>query len=510
MGGVAWAALIASATCLAATGAPADLIARGKYLAAAGDCAACHTATGGTPYAGGLSMNTPFGPISTPNITPDPTTGIGAWTDDQFYRAMHEGIGKQGEYLYPVMPFPWYTKVSRDDVMAIKAYLFSLPPVKQPRAASHLSFPFNIRESLLAWRKAFFAAGEYKSDPGQSAQVNRGGYLVEGLAHCGECHDSRLLAGDSKFQKPLQGGVIDSWYAPNITSDVHDGIGGWSNQQLVQFMKTGSTPGKGIAVGPMAETVHSLAQLTNDDLQAIAAYLKSTPAIGNGTRKGEPTEGPGAPGAQAYLTNCASCHGVEGQGLDKVVPPLAGNGAVLAKGPQNVIQVILGGLEARQGYAPMLAIGAGMDDHDVADVANYVRQNWGNAAPATASANMVYDLRGKTDTLMNAAPLQGCPAVTEPTLAKAIADPHRGIASRLGATTEDNMPKQVQAIVAKVKAAAPGVPQAQVVNGLTAAYCRVVREDAHLDANGKALQLGHFSQLVYLELRSNGLTASAH
>lgn len=492
----------------AATSSPPAL-ARGKYLTAIAGCESCHTGDKGQPFAGGLVMQTPFGSVTTPNITPDRTTGIGAWTDEQFYKAMHDGLGRNGEYLYPVMPFPWYTRASREDVQAIKAYLFSLPPVRKANQKNNLKFPFNIRQALSVWRLAFFKAGEFKPDPSHSAEVNRGDYLVNGLAHCGECHDSRVLAGQSRFQKPLQGGVVSGWYAPNITSDVHDGIGGWSDEQLAQFLKTGSSPGKGVAVGPMTESVHNLAQLTDADLKAMVAYLKSTPPQrAPEARLGVDADGKSA-GGQRYLDNCASCHGVKGEGLAGVVPALAGNPTVNARGPENVVQVILGGLTAQKNYAPMIAIGAAMDDADIASVANYVRQNWGNEAPANATPEMVGKLRPDIETLMTAGRRNGCPDISGSESTRAVVNGNSSLQAALAATNESNMPQQVEQIVAKTRAAAPRAGKADIVNGLTSAYCRVVRADDKLDWNAKALQLGHFSELVYTQASSNGLLTTA-
>jgi mono/diheme cytochrome c family protein len=502
--------VVALAVCIAAGAQAADrptgkLVARGAYLAAAGDCGACHTQKGGAPFAGGLAMDTPFGPLVSPNITPDKSTGIGNWTDDEFYRALHEGRARDGSFLYPAMPFPWYTKVTRDDALAIKAYLFSLAPVNKPRAPSHLRFPFNIRSALGAWREAFFKPGTFEPDPKASDEVNRGSYLVNGLAHCGECHNGELLAGSSKFDQSLRGGMIDHWYAPNITSDVRDGIGGWTQSELVQFLKTGSVPGKGVAVGPMAETVHSLAQLSDADLVAIAAYLKSTQPAPSPQRGHEVDVASTNHGGQVYLSYCASCHGLKGEGLPGAVPALAGNGAVMAKGAQNVIMVVLGGLQARQDYAPMLAIGAGMSDAEVADVVNYVRKSWGNDAPATAAADSVRAARGVVDTLMSGERVSGCPAVVPPELARLVASPQARLHARLAAIDEATLAQDVPPLVADVREALPTLPTAQVVNGLAAAYCPVVRGDAGLDANAKALRIGHFSELVYTQLSSNGL-----
>ncbi len=440
-------------------------------------------------------MQTPFGPLASPNITPDVETGIGSWSDEDFYRLMHEGIRKDGAYVYPVMPFPWYTIVRRDDVLAIKAYLFSLAPVHRPRPPNTLSFPFNVRESLLAWREAFFKPGDFKPDPNQSSEVNRGAYLVNGLAHCGECHNARAVAGTSRWREPLAGGTVENWYAPNITSDVRDGIGAWTNQELVRFLKTGAVPGKGIAAGPMAETVHSLSQLGDADLNAIAAYLKTT-APKQETKTLTDPPGLYQRGAQTYLSNCASCHGVHGEGMPRVIPALQGNIAVVAAEPQNVISVVLGGLPAKGNYAPMSAIGAGMSDAEVADVVNYVRQTWGNNAPANATPAMVANLRREADTLLNAAPLTGCPKIGNASLAKVLG--RDDIARQLAAMSDADMYQHSRQWVATLRAAAPGVHDADLINGLAAAYCPVVRADVRLDWDAKALKIGQFVQYVYM------------
>lgn len=496
-----------SAALAAPAPAHADLVARGKYLAEAGDCLACHTANGGKPLAGGRALATPFGPLTSPNITPDRDTGIGNWSDDDFYRLMHEGIGKGGEYIYPVMPFPWYTIVTRADVLAIKAYLFSMPAVHSPRPKNTLSFPFNVRDSLLAWRTAFFKPGQFKPDPQLSDEVNRGSYLVNGLAHCGECHNAHPIAGSSRFREPLAGGTLQNWYAPNITSDIRSGIGGWSNADLVSFLKTGTAPGKGIAVGPMAEAVHSLSHLTDADLNAMAAYLKSTPARPDKGHEGDPIQ-PFDRGAETYLSYCGSCHGVDGQGMPGMIPALKGNGAVLAKGPQNVISVMLGGLPATGTFAPMPAIGAEMSDEQIADVANYVRQAWQQAAPATATAAMVYGLRGQTDGLYNVAPLTGCPTIADAKLAKALSA--GDVRQKLSSVDDTNMYQRAIEIVSGARRASPGLPNADLINGIASAYCPIVRADTSLDQNAKALKLGRLMNYVYMAATDSKLPAAGH
>jgi mono/diheme cytochrome c family protein len=489
----------------ASTGAAADdLVKRGEYLARAGDCVACHSVDGGKPFAGGLYMDTPFGSISTPNITPDKATGIGNWTDDQFYHAMHDGIGDKGEYLYPVFPFPWYTKVTRDDVLAIKAYLFSLPPVDAPRKPLKLAFPANIRDSLLAWRTAFFKPGEFKPDPAQSAEYNRGEYLVTGLGHCGECHNHNSLFGASDWSGPLRGGEIDDWYAPNLTSNGHQGLGRWSEAQLATFLKTGNAPEQGIVLGPMKQTIDdSLHYLTDADVKAMAVYLKSVPAAGPETTP-KPSEftSKEPPGAQAYLTFCSSCHRQDGQGLAHQIPPLAGNTAVTTAGPENVIRAVLGGIEATNGLAPMPAVGAGMTDQEVADVTNYVRTAWNNSAPPTAQAGMVGQLRGKTQTLLAGNPPGGCPKIADPKLASAIQSTK--VKSELKGVTFVTMLDKIDVILRQVKAADPGVKKDDLVNALTIAYCPVAESDTSLPAAQKPVAIGNFSNLVYGRLENPG------
>ncbi len=488
----------------ASADANADLIARGKYLSDAGDCVACHTAKGGQPFAGGLYLNTPFGQLASPNITPDKETGIGNWTDDQFYKAMHEGIDNDGDHIYPAMPYPYYTKVTRDDVLAIKAYLFSLKPVQSKRPPNKMEFPFNIRAGLVAWNQLFFHEGTFQPDPAKSPEINRGAYLVEGLGHCGGCHNGRILAGNSSEAERLQGGELQNWYAPNITSDVRQGVGKYSDEQLVTYLKSGVSQGVGVANGPMAETIHdSLSKLTDADLHAIVAYLKSTPAktTYDNTHQTAFT-GQDPAGRQTYLNNCASCHQLDGKGINGAVSSLVGDASVLAAGPQDVIRVVLGGIEARGSNAPMPAVGAGMSDQDVADVVNYLRQAWGNSAPATAGGGMVGDLRKVTATAMN---LGGdCPKIDQPEIAAVVNDPKSGIGDALRGLTLVNVEQTAEQIVPKVKAAAPNAQQADIVNSLTAAYCPVIKQDDRVQGAQKVIQFNNFSDQVYSVLTSKG------
>ncbi len=471
-------------------------IERGRYLARLGDCASCHTASGGKPFAGGMYLPTPFGQISVPNITPDLKTGIGAWSDEEFYRAMHEGVGRQGEYLYPVFPFPWYTKVTRADVLAIKAYLFSLPAVAAPRAPLKLTWPASVRESLGAWRAAFFTAGEFQPLPGQSPEVNRGAYLVQGLGHCGECHNQHNVAGVSRWSGTLEGGPIEGWYAPNLTDNKQEGLGVWSTAEVAQFLKTGSSPHGGTALGPMQEVVQrSLSHLSDPDLLAIGAYLKSVPGKETYSDRAVPTARVAEGGT--YLSYCASCHGVKGQGLTGEIPPLVNNGAVTAQGPQNVIRVVLGGLPAVRGMAPMPAVGASMTDEEVTEAVNYVRNSFGNAAPANAAPGLVAQLRATTRTTLTGDPTGACggsDAATKHLLST------NHLEQQLADMTEANMLSVIDSALPRVRAAHAGDDSDGLVNGLTAAYCSVLTR-ANVAPAGRAARLGDFAVLVYGQLK---------
>jgi mono/diheme cytochrome c family protein len=474
-------------------------IAAGRYLAQAGDCMSCHTAPHGRPFAGGRYLPTPFGELPVPNITPDRETGIGAWTDDEFYRALHEGIGRQGEYLYPAFPFPWYTKITRSDAMAIKAYLFSVPPVHARALPNKLSFPANQRASLAAWRALFFKAGEFQPDPARSAAANRGAYLVTGLGHCGECHSQHNVAGVSRWSGALQGGPIEGWYAPNLTSNDREGLGSWTQQQIAHFLKTGETAHGQIALGPMRQVIDdSLRHLQTADLQAMAAFLKTVPAQQTYVAQvGSAFAGNHPAGAETYLSYCGYCHGLRGEGLPGQISSLANNGAVHAQGADNVLRVVLGGLPAQHGLAPMPAVGAQMTDAQVADAVNYVRNAFGNAAPGTGPG-AVARLRAHTETPLNGASASVCPRVADVPVERAL---QRGNAyAKLKTMTDASMLSVIDALIPEVRNAAS--TRDALVNDLTDAYCSVLASE-QLSATARAEQLGTFATLTYGQLATH-------
>lgn len=379
-------------------GDDAALVARGKYLARAGDCVSCHTApVGGQPLAGGRAIPTPFGTIYTPNITPDKATGIGNWSRDDFFKAMHEGIDAEGNYLYPAFPFTSFTHVTRQDVDAIYAWLQTVQPVRQKNQPPKLSFPYNMRSLMAVWRMLYFDAGTYRPNANKSATWNRGAYLVKGLGHCSACHTPRNWLGATDDDRALAGGMIpeQAWYAPNLGTAKGNGLAGWSQQDLVDFLHTGRSA-KGIAYGPMAEVVHSSLQyLTRADVEAMATYLldrpsQATPRSTGGfmppplrQRRGTRLNRRMVQGHAIYHKHCSGCHGKDGKGHLDVYPPLAGNSSILAASPVNAIRkVLLGGFAPATRTYPrpysMPPFIETLSDHEVALVVTYIRHAWHN------------------------------------------------------------------------------------------------------------------------------------
>ena len=390
-----------------ATAAPAEdhnLIAKGEYLARAGDCIACHTNPGGALFAGGLPMATPFGTIYSSNVTPDRETGIGSWTADDFYGTMHTGRFPDGGLIYPAMPFGSYTKVTREDSDAIFAYLRSVPPVHQPNRPHDLRFPFNNRQLILGWRTLFFREGEYQPDPSKSAEWNRGAYLVEGLGHCSMCHTPINALGGSSESQAFEGGLIpmQNWYAPSLTSNKEAGLGEWSIDEIVDLLRIGVSH-RGAVYGPMAEVTYDSLQYLNDsDVRAMAVYLKS---LGQGNPLAPENAGIPAPesslllsfGQTVYATHCASCHANDGRGMPPDYPPLAGNPSIQMESSVNPVRMVLNG-----GFPPgtagnpmpygMPPFAQTLSDDEVAAVVTYIRTVWGNRGSAV-SARQANELR---------------------------------------------------------------------------------------------------------------------
>ncbi|MDB5887005.1 MAG: cytochrome c, class [Polaromonas sp.] len=375
--------------------APADsLVARGAYLARAGNCMGCHTARGGQNYAGGLGIPTPFGTVYTSNLTPDANTGIGSWTSAHFWRAMHNGRSKNGRLLYPAFPYTSYTQVSREDSDAIFAFLRSQPAVNQPNRRHALDFPFSSQAALAVWRALYFKPGVYRPDAGQPAEWNRGAYLVNGLGHCSACHSPRDALGGSRQSLALAGGLIpmQNWYAPSLTSPHEAGVGDWNRSQIVSLLKTGVSPGASVS-GPMAEVVlQSTQHLSQPDLEAMAAYLKTLAGSGPAPAKrvaGSPATATfnNQAAAKLYEQHCAQCHGVQGEGIAGAYPRLAGNRAVTMDASDNLVQMVLnGGFPPATagnprpfGMPPFVLV---LNDSEVAALISHIRTSWGNQAGA--------------------------------------------------------------------------------------------------------------------------------
>ena len=375
--------------------APTDsLIARGAYLARAGNCMGCHTARGGASYAGGLGIPTPFGTVFTSNLTPDANTGIGSWSPAHFWRALHNGRSKSGRLLYPAFPYTSYTQVTREDSDAIFAYLRSQPAVNQPNRAHALDFPFSSQAALAVWRALYFKPGVYQADARRDAEWNRGAYLANGLGHCSACHSPRDALGGSRQALALAGGLIpmQNWYAPSLTSPHEAGVGDWDKERIVQLLRTGVAPGASVS-GPMAEVVlRSTQHLTDQDLGAMATYLKALPgASAPPAPTAAPAPGMPSPGtdksAKLYEQHCAQCHGAKGEGVANAYPPLAGNRAVTMDATDNLVQMVLNGgfAPATQGnprpfgMPPFVLV---LDDSEVAGLISHIRTAWGNQAGA--------------------------------------------------------------------------------------------------------------------------------
>ena len=416
----AGAALLSLALPVLAAGPDAAAIERGRYLATAGDCIACHSVPGGKPMAGGLALATPLGAIVATNITPSKTHGIGNYTLKQFSDAMRLGVRADGAHLYPAMPYTAYAKVTDDDTAALYAYFMhgvdavDAAPAKQ----TDLPFPFNIRLSMAGWNLLFLDTKPFVADASKSMEWNRGAYLAQGLAHCTTCHTPRNALMAEQLSKELGGADLGTWYAPNITSDVNSGIGGWSQQDLVDYMRTGRVANKAQAAGPMAEAIdHSLKHLSDADLNAVAVYLKSVPAIRDKadtkpvTQWGQPGDElnaiRGVPlpqnlnkmsGAQLYDAQCASCHQAKGEGsFDGGLPPLFHNSATGRSNSNNLVMAILDGVERQDGKGShvghlMPAFRQTLSDEQIVTLGNYVQRMYGNPA-IKVTAEQVTTLR---------------------------------------------------------------------------------------------------------------------
>ncbi|MCU1748222.1 c-type cytochrome [Pseudomonas sp. 6D_7.1_Bac1] len=411
---IATLALLSSCSISAAEDYSQTLIKQGEYLARAGDCVACHTAKDGKPFAGGLPMETPIGTIYSTNITPD-KAGIGDYSFDDFDKAVRHGVAKSGSTLYPAMPYPSYARVSDADMKALYAYFMKgVAPVAQENKDSDIPWPLSMRWPLTGWRWLFAPGVEaYQPAAGEEVAISRGAYLVEGLGHCGACHTPRALTMQEKALSAHEGSAflsgsapLEGWIAKSLRGDHKDGLGSWSEEQLVQFLKTGRSDRSAVFGGMSDVVVHSMQYMSDEDLTAITRYLKSLPAndpndqphlydkqVAQALWKGDDSK----PGASVYIDNCAACHRTDGHGYTRVFPALAGNPVLQSDDPTSLINIVLkGGTLPATHTAPstftMPAFAWRLSDQEVADVVNFIRTSWGNKGPQIKPAD-VADLR---------------------------------------------------------------------------------------------------------------------
>lgn len=370
-----------------------ETIARGKALIEAGGCASCHTADPDKPFAGGTRIDTPFGVIYAPNLTPDRDTGIGAWSDADFTRALRYGVAPDGSYYYPAFPYPYFTRMTKPDTLAIRAYLATLAPFRNRVKRPELRWPLNYRIVMRLWNYLFFRPGLFEPDQFKSAEWNRGGYLVTGLGHCGTCHTPKNYFGADRRGLAFAGGAVAGWFAPRLDGAERSGLKSWSGKDIAEYLQSGRNA-KSHADGPMAEVVaNSTSKMSDADVRAIAVYLKSLPAGPPEPAVTAPPEAEMKAGQTVYARLCIACHEADGSGAPRIYPPLPGNALLQSADPSATLRIMLDGAHTlttprapnsgeMPGYARQLS------DEEIAAVTNYIRNSWGNAAPPVRAAQV--------------------------------------------------------------------------------------------------------------------------
>jgi len=371
----------------------AETLARGKILTIAADCGSCHTADPTKPFAGGKRIDTPFGGIYSANLTPDRDTGLGTWSDDDFVRALRFGLAPDGSRYYPAFPYPHFTKMTKPDALAIRAYLATLPPVRNRPPSPQMRWPLNYRALMRGWNYIFFRPGIFEPDQVKSTEWNRGGYLVEGAAHCGACHTPKNFLGAEKRGQKYRGGLVDGWFAPRLDGADRGGLKSWSVEDIAEYLQSGRNA-KSHAGGLMAEVVlNSTSRMNDADVRAIAVYLKDLPPGAPEPAVTPPPPEQMAEGQKLYRAACVACHETDGSGAPRIYPPLPGNANMQSADPSSTLRIILDGAETiTTARAPntgsMPAYAKQWSDQQIADVTNYIRNSWGNAAPLVTAAQV--------------------------------------------------------------------------------------------------------------------------
>lgn len=388
---------IVIAFALAVAGSAVSAAEDGRYLTILGDCAACHTAEGAKPYAGGRALTSPLGTFYTSNLTPDRETGIGEWTADDFWRAIHDGRSRNGARLYPAMPYPYFRMYSRAESDAMFAYLKTLPAVHNVPPEHEVAFPVSQRSLLAIWNRLYLRKAEYVPDPTRSARWNRGAYLVKGPGHCGACHTPKNFLYADREPLALSGNLVEDWWAADLTADEREGLGAWSENDIAEYLKTGRNQ-HAMAGGSMVQIIEaSTSRMRDADLAAIATFLKDLPPVLTSQPLTEPAPSTMKAGRTQFRKHCQDCHNYDGTGVPRRYPTLAGSPTVQASNPTTILRIILAGqkppaISARPDDDPMPAFADKMTDDEIADATTYLRNAWGNRAPA-ASAQQVRKLR---------------------------------------------------------------------------------------------------------------------
>ncbi|MGY9050359.1 MAG: c-type cytochrome, partial [Rhodobacterales bacterium] len=442
---------------------------RGAYLTDLAGCVHCHTGPGGAAFAGGLTLNTPFGELVSPNITPD-ETGIKGWTLEDFKRALREGKNHDGAPLYPAMPFTAYTKLSDDDVASIWSYISTLDPVENKVDVIQLPFPYNIRTAVGVWQAMFFDPGRFEPNPDLDDQMNRGKYIVEALAHCSSCHTPRNALGAQIDSERFQGAQTEQWYAPNITRGPNSVLTKWDEEGLINFLN-GNHANNIPAFGPMGQVTDSLSKVSTEDVAAIAAYMLRGQPKPEDAEKIEPkplSEEELALSDSVFEANCVSCHGKDGAGAPGVAANLVGNGGVVANAPDNVVNVLLQGIAPNDDYGVMPSFADVLSNEEIAAAANHVRRSWGNAGALTANADLVAylrDLNGPPDPSVKLA--VNCRSVADETVTTEL---KQALSERAQTTRVET--DGLATLAADYANARPELSEGERLTAMSGLYCR--------------------------------------